>query len=570
MFCLPRRWSACFTLILFGSILDLAAAGEKKIIEFGWDIPTPDYVRQHAVEMEKLPFDGVVIDIAVIRGEQLDGNNNSFALRAFGRESFRVDQFEKDIEDLQAAPLRRLTHNFLRFNVTPGNIDWFDDFTPILQNARVAGTVARRGGLKGICLDLESYKSPIWCYPKLKYRGHKRFLDYAAQIRRRGREFMRALNQGYPDVTLLVLPFTYWSAYAAANSRGPLASWPAEALEREADEQVVGYGLLPYFIDGLLETASDRTTIVDGWEKSYGYRFDDAFRRARETVKQTNRRYTADARAYDRHVQVGFGIWADFGSRGSGRGWHRSQVDKNYFTPVEFEWSVRHALNHTDRYVWIYSERLDWWRGERVHPEYAAALRRARQPRELDEQPIRTLLAKDAGIDYFANLSARHLPGWSDAETFGHLWHAYRELAPVPLQWRFQVDPDDVGNRSSWFATEFDDREWRLIPIGNWWERAGFDYDGVAWYRVSVEVPELPAGKRARLYFGAVDESARVYVNGRFVGEHDRGWQGWEQRFSLDVTDVLRAGQPNLIAVRVMDRCYGGGIWKSVKLVVEK
>ena len=45
----------------------------------------------------------------------------------------------------------------------------------------------------------------------------------------------------------------------------------------------------------------------------------------------------------------------------------------------------------------------------------------------------------------------------------------------------------------------------------------------------------------------------------------------WKERFLVDVTDHLRQGDTNLVAVRVLDLgpC-GGGIWKPVKLIVER
>lgn len=564
-----RLGSLLAGLLLTGLAFVSADADDKKLIEFGWDIPTPQYVREHAEAMQQRPFDGVVIDISLDRSQPHD-SNISFSFRAFGHETFSVDQFQQDIDDLRAAKLGRLTDNFLRFNVTPGNLDWFDDFTPVLTNARVAATVARRGGLKGILFDAESYKFPLWSYPKLKHQKSKSFAEYARQVRARGSEFMRALNEGYPDLTLIVIPYTHRAAHAAAMRGKPLSEWAMDELKREAGEPVVTNGLLPAFIDGMLAVASERTTIVDGWETSYGYRFEGQYRAARQAMRNVYRQYSQVPERYDRHLGVGFGVWADFGARSFTEGWSATDLDKNYFTPEELEWSVRHALNHSDRYVWIYSERIHWWNNERVHPEYLQALRRARRPREPALQPIRSVLASEFGVNFFSNLSARQLPGWSDQETFGDLWQRYRELADVPTQWRFQPDPEDRGVEQAWFAGDFDDSAWKPISITDWWERAGFDYDGIGWYRVWIDVGDLKENQRATLYFGAVDESARVYVNGQSVGEHDVGWQGWDQRFSFDVTSVLKSRQKNLVAVRVQDRGYGGGIWKSVKLVVEK
>jgi hypothetical protein len=66
--------------------------------------------------------------------------------------------------------------------------------------------------------------------------------------------------------------------------------------------------------------------------------------------------------------------------------------------------------------------------------------------------------------------------------------------------------------------------------------------------------------------FGAVDESAWVYLNGEFAGEHDIGEAGWDKPFGIDVTKAIQPGA-NVLAVRVLDRVLGGGIWKPVELL---
>lgn len=54
--------------------------------------------------------------------------------------------------------------------------------------------------------------------------------------------------------------------------------------------------------------------------------------------------------------------------------------------------------------------------------------------------------------------------------------------------------------------------------------------------------PELPAGGRLLLHFGAVDYACTVRVNDRIVGTHCGGY--WP--FSLDITDALRPGNNDL------------------------
>ena len=86
-------------------------------------------------------------------------------------------------------------------------------------------------------------------------------------------------------------------------------------------------------------------------------------------------KWSASPDRYQRQVLAGFGIWLD--NESDQRGWDPANHARNYFTPAEFEQTVRHALATSDRYVWIYSQKPRWWNGERVPPEYVKALARA-------------------------------------------------------------------------------------------------------------------------------------------------------------------------------------------------
>ncbi|HTL30970.1 MAG TPA: hypothetical protein VL282_17195, partial [Tepidisphaeraceae bacterium] len=75
--------------------------------------------------------------------------------------------------------------------------------------------------------------------------------------------------------------------------------------------------------------------------------------------------------------------------------------------------------------------------------------------------------------------------------------------------------------------------------------------------------------KKIYLAFGAVDEDAQVWLNGKKIGAHELGELGWDEVFEFDVTPLLHAGD-NEVAVRVFDRTGPGGIWKSVKLLTSR
>jgi hypothetical protein len=54
------------------------------------------------------------------------------------------------------------------------------------------------------------------------------------------------------------------------------------------------------------------------------------------------------------------------------------------------------------------------------------------------------------------------------------------------------------------------------------------------WYRRTFTVPQMWQGLRILLHFGAVDWEAEVFVNGKSLGTHRGGYDG----FSFDVTDA--------------------------------
>jgi|GEM_PF-329915 len=144
----------------------------------------------------------------------------------------------------------------------------------------------------------------------------------------------------------------------------------------------------------------------------------------------------------------------------------------------------------------------------------------------------------------------------------------------IPLSkdgWKFHLDPDQNGHEADWFKPDFDDSKWQNIKIEEAWEsQIGEDYDGVAWYRFSFSLPEKPDMKGADIVFDGVDESAWIWINGEYIGDHDIGLSGWDKQFAIDVTDQLKWNAENQITVRVLDRKQAGGIWKPVHLEVFK
>ena len=163
-----------------------------------------------------------------------------------------------------------------------------------------------------------------------------------------------------------------------------------------------------------------------------------------------------------------------------------------------------------------------------------------------------------------------------ESETTDELPEQYEAVMQLPEKWKFKLDPDLVGDKQRWFADDHDDSEWKEIRVGEYWEKQGYpDFDGMAWYRLRVNLPSKLSGKQTELWFGGADETAKVYVNGKVAGDYDFGPQGWwtpperrQKPFVIDVTPQIKPGRENLIAVRVIDTNKVGGLWKPVKVVI--
>src|SRR5436190_11132839 len=123
--------SVCLRLIVVALIPagaaradDAAPAGApKRLIEFGWDEPDAAFLRKYAAEMEhNTPFNGCVFHVNYTKSEGSTGGGN-FMWEGWSKRAFTDAELAKGLADLKAAKFNRMKHNFIRFNVTPGDVD---------------------------------------------------------------------------------------------------------------------------------------------------------------------------------------------------------------------------------------------------------------------------------------------------------------------------------------------------------------------------------------------------------------------------------------------------------------
>ncbi len=138
-----------------------------------------------------------------------------------------------------------------------------------------------------------------------------------------------------------------------------------------------------------------------------------------------------------------------------------------------------------------------------------------------------------------------------------------------------------VAGADDFVAPGFDDHAWATLAVPSNWEMAGYSIptyntvdDSVGLYRREIEVPAAWAGRRIVWRFDGALDGAEVFVNGRRAGYHESGYTA----FDVDVTDLVRPGERNLLAVRVCkttpsfeadtgDYQSMGGIYRDTRLI---
>ncbi|MDR2816645.1 MAG: beta-glucuronidase [Proteiniphilum sp.] len=155
------------------------------------------------------------------------------------------------------------------------------------------------------------------------------------------------------------------------------------------------------------------------------------------------------------------------------------------------------------------------------------------------------------------------LQGQTAAESYPLIQNVYqRDIQKLNGYWNYLVDPLETGyydyrrrpaangffkdtvvdNMQAYKEYDFDSSPRMGVP-GDWntQNRDLFYYEGTVWFRHKFHY--APSGKKALLYFAAVNYDAKVYLNGIKVGEHTGGYTP----FNFEVTDQLMAGENTLI-----------------------
>ena len=347
---------ACIILVGVVSFADLAdfvteASGRGLVIEFGWDTPSIPWLCENAATVEcTIAFDGIILDLAQREGQ---GSLSWIAWSGDLIPSDVLENAEEDISLLNDANLTRLRDNsFLRLNSSGWSEppDWFDgDFNSVVSNVAFMAAAVNETSLAGIAFDPEDYFSSCWHYPSREYSGTKTFAQYQAQVRQRGGEIASAIKSACPGRDFVML-FTF------ANSLPFLSTdWWGHPLSEDT------YGLLPAFIDGLLDEACGQIRIIDGLESAYPHMTLEQFEGSVSNYED-GATLSADPARYLSCVGIGFGTWMDY--RSDEFGWYTdpNEFHLNHFTPETFNQAMGYSTDLSE-YSWVYTQVPDWYLG---------------------------------------------------------------------------------------------------------------------------------------------------------------------------------------------------------------
>ncbi len=133
-------------------------------------------------------------------------------------------------------------------------------------------------------------------------------------------------------------------------------------------------------------------------------------------------------------------------------------------------------------------------------------------------------------------------------------------VAMLPEKAMFRTDPHDDGKFERWHEPGFNEKGWQpilttrpfFVQDDDLLNERGHPYVGFIWYRLKAHVPESTRGRKVKLYVPTLATEAWAWVNGQYVGH--RPYQESYIRpahMEVDVTDAIRPGQTNVIAIRV-------------------
>jgi hypothetical protein len=213
------------------------------------------------------------------------------------------------------------------------------------------GVDHRRGWPQRLILDPKHNNYTLFRYADQYQQVGRLFAAYIGVARRQG-DVMTAVAPHPPRIVLLSL----YGYTLSLSERG-----------RGKRLRDITYSLLPAFYDGPLGAMPPAARLVGGYGPAHPFKERRQFLVGYWRSRQEAVKLSAVPELYRGKVQVGFGLWLDYGEK------------LGHFTPAEFRQAVSAPLEVGDGYVGIYSHGPRFFPAANVDPGYIEALGEARR-----------------------------------------------------------------------------------------------------------------------------------------------------------------------------------------------
>ena len=122
------------------------------------------------------------------------------------------------------------------------------------------------------------------------------------------------------------------------------------------------------------------------------------------------------------------------------------------------------------------------------------------------------------------------------------------------------------GDNAAYSEVKFSDSSWSTITVPSVWEKAGYpDYDGIGWYRTSINIPSHLENQSFILHLGKVDDNEECYFNGKLIGASE----GWETYREYNIPhSIIKFNGNNIVAIKVVDTGGDGGMYDKVPEII--
>ena len=364
----------------------------KILVEFSHKSPTTRQYYKEVAFYDSVPFDGISVKLS----DNVGGGN-----------IFMVDNWRNVSDDDRhneyqlvhaLGELFQLEHNLLVL-YGASQLDWFsdEDWEQAENHIRYAANLARIGNFKGILWDPEPYKpgKNPWRYPEQPNVDEHSYEEYYSQVRKRGAQFISAIQEEFPGAVILSL--REFSDFLTASPFSQKVLPASDLVAAKNRLQSAWWGLHLPFTLGIMDAIDKDINFIDGNEEAYYYTSAIEYYKVRKELEDDIRSlvppglrqkvkanyHIGHAISTDYITGNWFGYLNGFSNRLSGQGVVLTPEQRAMW----FEHNVYYALKTADEYAWIYSEGPNWWTGEKVPEGYFDALLRAKKKVD-DLQPL--------------------------------------------------------------------------------------------------------------------------------------------------------------------------------------